>query len=54
VAFFGGAGAAVSGWVLAAWAGVGLLLAAATEASRLHLPAGGHAREPAAPLQNPA
>jgi len=54
VAFFDGAGAAVSGWVLGAWAGVGLALAAATEASRLRLPAGGHAREPAAPLRNPA
>jgi hypothetical protein len=54
VAFFDGAGAAVSGWVLGAWAGVGLVLAAATEASRLRLPAGGHAREPAAPLRNPA
>jgi hypothetical protein len=30
VAFFDGAGAAVSGWVLGAWAGVGLVLAAAT------------------------
>jgi hypothetical protein len=54
VAFFDGAGAAVPGWVLAAWAGVGLVLAAATEASRLRLPAGAHAREPAAPLRNPA
>jgi hypothetical protein len=54
VAFFDGAGAAVSGWVLGAWAGVGLVLAAATEASRLRLPAGGHAREPATPLRNPA
>jgi len=36
------------------WGAVGQLLAAATEASRLHLPAGGHAREPTAPLQNPA
>ena len=54
VAFFDGAGAAVSGWVLGAWAGVGLALAAATEASRLRLPAGGHVREPAAPLRNPA
>jgi hypothetical protein len=54
VAFFDGAGAAVPGWVLGAWAGVGLVLAAATEASRLRLPAGGHSREPAAPLRNPA
>jgi hypothetical protein len=30
VAFFDGAGAAVAAWVLAAWAGVGLVLAAAT------------------------
>lgn len=35
VAFFDGAGAAVPGWVLAAWAGAGLALAAATKASRL-------------------
>jgi hypothetical protein len=54
VAFFDGAGAAVSAWVLGAWAGVGLVLAAAAEASRLRLPAGGHARESAAPLRNPA
>ena len=53
VAFFDGAGAAVPAWVLAAWAGVGLLLAAATKASRLRrLPVptqvgGGRARQPA-------
>ena len=35
VAFFDGAGAAAPAWVLAAWAGAGLLLAAATKASRL-------------------
>jgi len=54
VAFFDGAGAAAAGWVLAAWAGAGLVLTAATEASRLRLPAGAHARAPAAPLRNPA
>jgi hypothetical protein len=54
VAFFDGAGAAVPGWVLGAWAGVGLVLAAATQASRLRLPAGGHAPEPATPLRSVA
>jgi hypothetical protein len=54
VAFFDGAGAAAAGWVLGAWAGVGLALAAATAATRLRLPAGGHAGGPAAPLRNPA
>jgi hypothetical protein len=47
VAFFDGAGAAMAGWVLAAWAGVGLALAAATETSRLRLPAGARGPEPA-------
>jgi hypothetical protein len=53
VAFFDGAGAAVPAWVLAAWAGVALLLTAATKASRLRrLPVptqvgGGRGRQPA-------
>lgn len=53
VAFFDGAGAAAPAWVLGAWAGAGLSLAAATAGSRLRLPAGGHGREPA-PLRDPA
>jgi hypothetical protein len=52
VAFFDGAGAAVPAWVLAAWAGIGLALAAATQAARLRLPAGAHGRRAA--LDNPA
>ncbi len=52
VAFFDGAGAAVAAWALAAWAGVGLVLAAATQAGRLRLPAGAHA--PETPIRNPA
>ncbi|HEV8165543.1 MAG TPA: hypothetical protein VGR74_14040, partial [Actinomycetota bacterium] len=53
VAFFDGAGAAVPALVLAAWAGVGLLLAAATKASRLRglpvpaLVGAGRGRQPA-------
>jgi hypothetical protein len=54
VAFFDGAGAAAPAWVLGAWAGVGLALAAARQAGRLRLPAGGHAREPSQPLRNVA
>jgi hypothetical protein len=58
VAFFDGAGAATTAWVLGAWAAGGLLLAAATAGSRLRLPAGAHAgsAEPGgpAPLRNPA
>ena len=53
VAFFDDAGAAVPALVLAAWAGVGLLLAAATKASRLRglpvpaLVVAGRGRQPA-------
>jgi hypothetical protein len=38
VAFFDGAGGATAAWVLGAWAGGGLLLAAVTGRSRLRLP----------------
>ena len=46
VAFFDGAGGATAAWVLGAWAGGGLLLAAVTSRSRLRLPVRSRSRGP--------
>jgi hypothetical protein len=53
VAFFDAAGAATPTWVLAAWATAGLLLAATTARSRLHLPTLAHSPDPT-PVHHPA
>jgi hypothetical protein len=45
-AFFDGAGGATAAWVLGAWAGGGLLLAAVTGRSRLRLPVHSRSRGP--------